>query len=162
MKYSLGAIVSLKNTDKLVMIVGFNGKSSKVKDHNFEYIGVSYPDGVNNNNQACYFDSVHIDSVLFNGYNLGSENTNSKTKYKFDDNGIVVGIERENTEPTASLINNNSLVVGMKNVDDKVAAPASNNKYKFDANGVVVDVESQKNAGNQYKFDNNGIVIGVN
>ena len=50
----------------------------------------------------------------------------------------------------------------MKNVDDKVAAPASNNKYKFDVNGVVVGVEGQETANNQYQFDNRGIVVGVN
>lgn len=143
MKYSLGAIVRLKDTDKLVMIVGFNGNSSKLKDHDFEYVGVSYPDGVNVNNQACYFDDVHIDSVLFNGYNLDNENTSSKTKYKFDNNGVVVGVEGENKETVSSgnyIFDSNGVIIGMKNVDDKVAIPASNNKYKFDANGVVVGV----------------------
>lgn len=166
MKYSLGAIVSLKDTDKLVMIVGFNGKSSKVKDHDFEYVGVSYPDGVNTNNQACYFDGVHIDSVLFNGYNLNNENTSSQTKYKFDKNGIVVGVEGEDNETSVSsgnyMFDSNGVIIGMKNVDDKVAAPASNNKYKFDVNGVVVGVEGQETANNQYQFDNRGIVVGVN
>lgn len=166
MKYSLGAIVSLKDTDKLVMIVGFNGKSSKVKDHDFEYVGVSYPDGVSTNNQACYFDGVHIDSVLFNGYNLNNENTSSQTKYKFDKNGIVVGIEGEDKETSVSsgnyIFDSNGVIIGMKNADDKVVTAPTDNKFNFDANGVVIGVEGQETTNNQYQFDNKGIVVGVN
>lgn len=94
----------------------------------------------------------------------------SGTKYIFDENGIVIGVEGQETpveEPSKPKyqFDENGVVIGVAGQEETTEKP-SKSKYQFDENGVVIGVEGQEETTEEpskqkYQFDENGVVIGV-
>ena len=73
MKISIGTICEIKNSNIKVMVIGCNKKVSQTLEHTFEYVGCLYPEGYTSVEKLCFFDGVHIEKVIFRGYDENRE-----------------------------------------------------------------------------------------
>ena len=134
MKISIGTICEIKNSNIKVMVIGYNKKVSQTLEHTFEYVGCLYPEGYTSVEKLCFFDGVHIEKVIFRGYDENRENTLpnvkesekdtdvEKTLYTFDKNGVLLSIKSNNSEKSnysekSKSIQNQVQNITLENID---------------------------------------------
>jgi hypothetical protein len=187
----IGSVCILYKNDIKVMVTGYLLPRYDEGFRIFKYSGLPYPDGVLKNREIL-FDDQDIKEVNFEGfkddeYNKLNEkltsikidelnekfenvNDNNAIKYKFDENGTVIGVEGEEDSEYENPFNSykeESEVKTQKTNEDTSEWPIFNKNYKFDENGTVIGVEGEEETPEteegttEYKFDENGIVIGV-
>lgn len=61
----IGSIISLSGQDDLIMIVGFNYNSNDITS---DYLGCTYPFGIDNVHKSFVFNHEQIDKVYHIGY----------------------------------------------------------------------------------------------
>lgn len=66
--YPLGTVVVVNDIESPVMISGYMPEATAVPGHIWDYVGVSYPSGIEGVNKLCAFDHASIHEVLFIGY----------------------------------------------------------------------------------------------
>jgi len=116
MKYTLGTVCKLKGIDLEILIIGYNGKGTS-NDYVYEYIGCLLSEGFTNNEKLYRFNTEHIETILYEGYNKSNinnkDNVNNpiipekkeehqeetspneqKEEYIFDENGVLIEIKR--------------------------------------------------------------------
>lgn len=119
MKYTLGTVCKLKEIDLEIIIIGYNGKSSS-NNYVYEYVGCLLNEGFTTSEKLYRFNSEHIDTVLYEGYNK-NQNNNSIIETPINNN-INQEVKTENTS------NNNTI----------------EEEYIFDENGVLVEIRRPK------------------
>ena len=86
----LGSVVLLKNATKMVMVIGFVGKSKETGEKVFDYMGCMYPEGVFASDKNMFFNHEQIDKILFLGYSNLEE---KQFKAKLNDFVVNGGIK---------------------------------------------------------------------
>lgn len=116
----IGTIVKLHNNDNLVMISGYKFCNPNNEYIIEDYIGVMYPNGLSMIDKNILFSQNDIEKVIFKGYKLPISNNklsvNSEkpvSKYLFDENGIVIGINKKedsNSKQELKFANDGSII----------------------------------------------------
>lgn len=100
MKYNIGTICKIKNSDIKVVIIGYNGNPVP-GNHLYDYVGCLYPEGYTSAERLCFFDNNHIGNIVFNGYAEKQENENNDvvtSLYTFDENGVLISLQTNNNK----------------------------------------------------------------
>ena len=116
----IGTIVKLHNNDNLIMISGYKFCNPNNGYNIEDYIGVMYPNGLSMIDKNILFSQNDIEKVIFKGYKLPISNdkllVNSEkpvSKYLFDENGIVIGINKKedsNSKQELKFANDGSII----------------------------------------------------
>ncbi len=64
----LGSVISLKNLDEKILIIGVNQVSLDEKEKIYDYCGCVHPYGFINNNSLLLFNNDQVDKVYHTGY----------------------------------------------------------------------------------------------
>ena len=185
----IGSVVTVKNLQKKVMIIGYYSLEYQNSVKIYDYIGCSYPEGMLLKNQTYSFNHSDIISCDFMGfvdeaYKTLNKNLNGQVEQdtkdmeqpqnflnlKFDENGVVVYEEMSPIKKAPEIVRSTPVAnpfehKSVKN-EEKSKTPVFNNSFKFDENGVVVEdntvKENKKDIESNFKytFDENGFVIG--
>ena len=144
----IGTIVTLNRSNKKMMIIGYHIPIFEGKLTIYDYAGCPYPEGMLQLSGFSTFRYEDITNVDFLGYmndeyrmfqnmmdSKESTNSESKTLYQFDPNGVVI---HDGT------------------IDDAAMTPTA--AYQFDQNGVVtfdptVELNTQNEKESEYQFD---------
>lgn len=119
MKYNIGTICNLKNSDVKILIIGYDGKSIKSPNYVFNYIGVVFPEGFIDNNKLCYFNNEHIGEIISLGYSDDNKENN-------------ISNELVKEEPNVQSTDNN--------------ASTEEEEFVFDENGILIEVISKQSS----------------
>ena len=137
----IGTICQIKGNDKKIMITGYLNSVFNNCLKTYDYIGITYPEGMLVPNRIYTFDANDINEIIYRGL----ENEEYK-KFKSLINGLGPQKEEEKTK--------------FKKINQ--AFTTSNNTFSklvFDENGVVMFAEQTNNNTSNFEFDENGYVI---
>lgn len=185
----IGSIVTIKNTNRKIMIIGYYSLEYQNSVKIYDYVGCNYPEGMLMKNNMFSFNHSDILKCDFLGFkdasyetfnkNLNSQlNTDTKgmeqpknfLNLKFDENGVVVYEELSPVKKPVEIVRSVPVTNPFDNKQvtptAKSKAPEVKNAFKFDENGVVIEdntvQENKKDIESNFKFtfDENGFVIG--
>ncbi len=176
----IGSVCTVKGNTNKIMIIGYLPMDYNGNLNLYDYSGCIYPNGLFSSSSNIAFNHQDIEKVDFMGYesdlykNLNTNllsasvielakekaTTNSKPKYVFDKNGVIIMdntvVEPEKKVESKPLSNPFEMNYETKEVN------ASNERFKFDENGVIIEdltVSKPVETKSKYKFDENGIII---
>ena len=167
----IGTVCSIKDTNKLVMIVGYFSTVYNGNVKMYDYLGLSYPEGMLLSNKIS-FNHSDITKILYNGYEdksyinlnniLNNQVSSSGENYiksdlfkniKFDSNGVVIydSLENDSTPDnnTLSTKNNNEM-------KDSINNPFFE---KYEEKKLNDDNQKEWPIFKNIQFDENGVVI---
>ena len=64
----IGTVVTIKNSDSLLMIAGYCPQGSPTPEHIYDYSGFLYPYGYAGLNEVFQFDKDQIEEIVAYGY----------------------------------------------------------------------------------------------
>ena len=137
----LGSVCVVKNLNKKQVVIGYENRE-------YDYIGVSFPNGFRDDQDVNYFN--HNDIIEL--YSYGYKDEESKI--------YVSSLPLKSIDAKVEVDNKTEL----EEIVDVVLSPNANAGYLFDENGVVVadklasEVVAPQKAS--FSYDENGVVIG--
>lgn len=64
----IGSIVKLKESERLLMIIGVLQNGKAYPDRTFDYVAVPYPQGIQDSRMNLGFDHNDIEEIIFRGF----------------------------------------------------------------------------------------------
>ena len=163
----LGSVCVVKNLNKKQVVIGYENRE-------YDYIGVSFPNGFRDDQDVNYFN--HNDIIELYSYGYKDEESKiyvSSLPLKSIDAKVEVDNKTELEEivdvvlsPNANagyLFDENGVVVADK-LASEVVAPASEvvapqkASFSYDENGVVIGDKKETTPSANYQSDENGVV----
>ncbi len=158
----LGSVCVVKNLNKKQVVIGYENRE-------YDYIGVSFPNGFRDDQDVNYFN--HNDIIELYSYGYKDEESKiyvSSLPLKSIDAKVEVDNKTELEEivdvvlsPNANagyLFDENGVVVADKLASEVVAPQKAG--FSYDENGVVIGDKKETLPSSNYQFDENGVVIG--
>ncbi len=183
----IGSVVTVKDINKKLMIIGYYSLEYKNSVKLYDYVGCSYPEGMLLKNNTFSFNHSDIISCDFLGYqdesykvlnsnlnsqqNVSQENMEQPSNFlnlKFDENGVVIYNEMSNVKRTPEIVKRSAEVSNpfeTKTATEipKASTPVMNKEFASDNAKVdTIASENKKDIESNFKytFDENGFVIG--
>ncbi|MFI3260574.1 MAG: DUF4176 domain-containing protein, partial [bacterium] len=186
----IGSVVDVKGYSNKLMINGYFGLNYTGSVNVFDYEGITYPAGKLKDNQIFAFNHADIIAVNFIGFvneefkvlndNLNNKQSIEETKFKFDENGVVV----VDLDVADDIFHDSVVSENINPFSKKIELPVNNvndnqlKDYTFDENGVIVSdntsqikpeevntyqtVPTPGTSINGYQFDENGVIVSDN
>lgn len=180
----IGSIVKVKDIDKKIMITGYYSIEYNNSVIIYDYVGISYPEGLLLKNNSYSFNHSDITSLVFTGY-LSSEynklNSNlldqlnksedlehpsTFVNLKFDKNGVVVYEEVSDIKEEAKIVDTlvENPFTNKDNASNNTSIPVVDIKLDSldtldsdeNAKKDILEIERKFN----FTFDENGVVTG--
>lgn len=182
----IGSIVTVKDINKKLMIIGYYSLEYKNSVKLYDYVGCSYPEGMLLKNNTFSFNHSDIINCDFLGYqdesykilnsNLNSQQNDSQENLKqpnnflnlkFDENGVVIYNEMSNVKRTPEIVKRSTVVSNPFETKSraeiaKASTPVVNKEFSSgDAELDTTEYENKKDIESNFKytFDENGFVI---
>jgi len=138
----IGSVVKLKNSNKLIMVIGYYSVEYKQDIIVYDYSGCAYPEGIMLKSNYCSFNHNDIKEVLFVGYK-NEEYNDMNNKLNIIDDDLINDVEK---------------------IDNKVDKETKHNDFfsieepeelKMD----TIEEKEEEFVLPHYEFDDNGIII---